>query len=158
MSYFLLQLDKSIPDFTRHLTAMLATGAFTVLDEFETLSEAQTAHLQQLMADLKIRQTGTPTKSHYEICNEQGAVENFTGVYANRETLHGIGRAEFVPNPTIFLPPKELIAVRKRLGLTQTEFGQYLGGAPLRTVQDWEGGHRKIPFTIAEILRLKGQL
>lgn len=30
--------------------------------------------------------------------------------------------------------------LRKALGITQTEFGQKLGGVPLRTIQNWEAG------------------
>jgi transcriptional regulator with XRE-family HTH domain len=37
----------------------------------------------------------------------------------------------------------ELIALRKRLGLTQTELGRHLGVA-LRTVQEWELGSSRI--------------
>jgi DNA-binding transcriptional regulator YiaG len=48
--------------------------------------------------------------------------------------------------------------IRQTLSMTQTEFGTYLGGSPLRTIQDWESGKNKIPTTVVEILRLKGQL
>ena len=30
--------------------------------------------------------------------------------------------------------------LRKATGLTQSEFGKRLGGVPLRTIQNWEGG------------------
>jgi DNA-binding transcriptional regulator YiaG len=51
------------------------------------------------------------------------------------------------------MTPAAFKSVRKRLGLTQTEMGQHLGGYALRTVQDWEGGARKIPLAVALILK-----
>lgn len=32
--------------------------------------------------------------------------------------------------------------MRRITGLSQSEFGKYLYGIPLRTIQDWENGHR----------------
>lgn len=60
-------------------------------------------------------------------------------------------------DPNAEVTPARLREIRKTLGLTQTEFGQYLGSA-LRTVQDWELGNRKIPNTVVEILKAKGQI
>ncbi|QMW05294.1 helix-turn-helix domain-containing protein [Spirosoma foliorum] len=53
---------------------------------------------------------------------------------------------------------ERLKSIRSNLGLTQEQFGEFLGNSAKRTVQDWESGVRKIPSTVVEILRLKGQL
>lgn len=47
--------------------------------------------------------------------------------------------------------------IRKSLDMTQLEFAEYLGVAR-RTEQDWELGNRKIPNTVVEILKAKGQI
>ena len=39
----------------------------------------------------------------------------------------------------------EIKSIRVRTDLTQTEFGQRLGGIPLRTIQNWESGVRECP-------------
>ncbi len=52
---------------------------------------------------------------------------------------------------------ERLVEIRKGLGMTQEEFGEYVSAAR-RTVQDWEGGHRKVPASLVEILRLKGHV
>ena len=41
------------------------------------------------------------------------------------------------------MSPQDIAALRKRLGLSQTEFGQLLGGVPQNTVSRWEIGARK---------------
>ena len=50
---------------------------------------------------------------------------------------------------------------RKKLKLTQTEFGN-LFGIPMRTIQEWEYGHRKAPSYVLkmmeEILKSRGLL
>jgi len=50
---------------------------------------------------------------------------------------------------------------RKKLKLTQTEFGN-LFGIPMRTIQEWEYGHRKPPSYVLkmmeEILKSRGLL
>lgn len=51
-----------------------------------------------------------------------------------------------------------LKAIRAHLEMTQPEFGDFLGGSSKNAVRDWESGARKIPSTVVEILRLKGQL
>ena len=51
--------------------------------------------------------------------------------------------------------------VRKKLNMTQTEFGN-LFGIPMRTVQEWEYGKRKAPNYVInmmeEILKSRGLL
>ena len=46
-------------------------------------------------------------------------------------------------------------ALRHRTGLTQTEFGQRLGGIPLRTIQNWENGERVCPPYVLELIRFR---
>lgn len=40
------------------------------------------------------------------------------------------------------MTPQEIAALRKRLGLSQREFGQLLGNVPQNTVSRWEVGTR----------------
>jgi DNA-binding transcriptional regulator YiaG len=54
-----------------------------------------------------------------------------------------------------------LLSIRKQLGLSQTEFHQWLvPNAPntFRTIADWEGGKRAIPDWVWEMCRVKGAL
>ena len=46
-------------------------------------------------------------------------------------------------------------ALRRRTGLTQTEFGQRLGGIPLRTIQNWESSARACPPYVMELIRYR---
>lgn len=46
-------------------------------------------------------------------------------------------------------------ALRHRTGLTQTEFGQRLGGIPLRTIQNWESSARACPPYVMELIRYR---
>lgn len=80
------------------------------------------------------------TMTDEEVLN---ALENSPGIG------HGIDRIQ--------LTGEQLRSIRDSLNMTQTEFGLNLGAAR-RTVADWEGGKRKIPGTVHEILRLKGWL
>ena len=48
-------------------------------------------------------------------------------------------------------------ALRHRTGLTQTEFGQRLGGIPLRTIQNWESSARACPPYVMELIRYRVQ-
>lgn len=49
----------------------------------------------------------------------------------------------------------EIKSIRLRTGLTQTEFGQRLGGIPLRTIQNWENGERACPPYVLELIRFR---
>lgn len=55
----------------------------------------------------------------------------------------------------------DIRTVRKKLNMTQTEFGN-LFGIPMRTIQEWEYGKRKAPDyvinMIEEILKSRGLL
>ena len=51
----------------------------------------------------------------------------------------------------------EIKSIRLRTGLTQTEFGQRLGGIPLRTIQNWEYGARKCPDYLLGLIEYKLQ-
>lgn len=55
------------------------------------------------------------------------------------------------------MTPATFRRIRARLGFTQAEMGQHLGGYALRTVQDWEGGKRKIPPAVALLLTRKAR-
>lgn len=58
------------------------------------------------------------------------------------------------------MTPQELRDIRARLAETQTSLGRRLGVA-MRTVQDWEGGKRRIPEMAVRLLaklRRKGLL
>ena len=46
-------------------------------------------------------------------------------------------------------------ALRRRTGLSQTEFGKILGGIPLRTVQNWERGVSACPPYVMELIRYR---
>ncbi|MGN1016258.1 MAG: helix-turn-helix domain-containing protein [Faecousia sp.] len=50
---------------------------------------------------------------------------------------------------------KEIKSIRLRTGLTQTEFGQRLGGIPLRTIQNWENGVTSCPPYVLELIRFR---
>lgn len=64
------------------------------------------------------------------------------------------------------LMPKDFRRIRESLTspsdsdkkMTQTEFGDYLGGVPMRTIQDWEAAESRIPVTVVELLRDRGHL
>lgn len=45
----------------------------------------------------------------------------------------------------------ELKEMRKLLGLSQSAFGKRYN-IPVRTIQDWESGHRKAPIYVLELL------
>ena len=49
----------------------------------------------------------------------------------------------------------EIKTIRLRTGLTQTEFGQRLGGIPLRTIQNWESSARACPPYVMELIRYR---
>lgn len=49
----------------------------------------------------------------------------------------------------------EIKTIRLRTGLTQIEFGQRLGGIPLRTIQNWESGARECPPYVTELIRFR---
>ena len=55
----------------------------------------------------------------------------------------------------------DIRTVRKKLNMTQTEFGN-LFGIPMRTIQEWEYGKRKAPDYVInmmeEILKSRGLL
>jgi predicted transcriptional regulator len=55
------------------------------------------------------------------------------------------------------MKPEEIVALREKLGLSQTEFGQLLGGVPQKNVSRWETGafrpnkfHRAILRMVAD--------
>jgi putative transcriptional regulator len=50
------------------------------------------------------------------------------------------------------MTPAEIIAFRKRLGLTQARFAALLP-APKRTIENWEGGRRNPPAYLQRALR-----
>lgn len=47
--------------------------------------------------------------------------------------------------------------LRQRTGLSQTKFGQALGGVPLRTIQDWEADKRKPSDWVIELITYRLQ-
>ena len=49
----------------------------------------------------------------------------------------------------------EIKSIRLHTGLTQTEFGQRLGGIPLRTIQNWESSARACPPYVMELIRYR---
>ncbi len=44
-----------------------------------------------------------------------------------------------------------VLEIRKKLNITQKEFGN-LFGIPLRTIQNWEYGNRKVPDYIVNMM------
>lgn len=44
--------------------------------------------------------------------------------------------------------------LREKTGLTQTEFGKWLG-IPMRTIQNWEGGQRQCPEYVVELIAFR---
>lgn len=50
---------------------------------------------------------------------------------------------------------KEIKSIRLLTGLTQTEFGQRLGGIPLRTIQNWESSARACPPYVVDLIRFR---
>lgn len=49
---------------------------------------------------------------------------------------------------------KRVKALRERMGMTQQQFGDYFE-IPKRTLQDWEGGKRKIPEYLLKLMEFK---
>ena len=47
---------------------------------------------------------------------------------------------------------EKIKALRKKTGLTQTEFGEICGGIPLRTIQNWEAGKNECPAYVYRLL------
>lgn len=47
---------------------------------------------------------------------------------------------------------RDIKELRQSTGLSQTRFGQLLGGIPLRTVQNWENGVRQCPEWVVELI------
>ncbi len=45
--------------------------------------------------------------------------------------------------------------LRLQTGLSQAEFGERLGGIPIRTIQDWEAGKRRPPLYIVDLIKFK---
>lgn len=45
-------------------------------------------------------------------------------------------------------------ALRKRMGMTQQQFGDYFE-IPRRTLQDWESGKRRIPTYLLKLMEFK---
>ena len=45
--------------------------------------------------------------------------------------------------------------IRKKTGLSQSEFGEKLGGIPLRTIQNWESGARECAPYLLELIEYK---
>ena len=52
--------------------------------------------------------------------------------------------------------PEQIRALRKSLGMTQTQYGE-LVYSKLRTVQDWEGGLRTMHLSTWELLHIKAR-
>ena len=50
---------------------------------------------------------------------------------------------------------KAIREIRRRTGLSQTEFGKRLGGIPLRTVQHWESGEHLCPPYVVELIEYR---
>lgn len=46
--------------------------------------------------------------------------------------------------------------LRQEMGLTQKAFGEFFG-IPPRTIQNWEGGVRKCPDYVLELMRFKAE-
>ena len=45
----------------------------------------------------------------------------------------------------------EIKDIRTRVGMTQEQFGEFLG-IPRRTIQNWEGGQRKCPDYVVALI------
>lgn len=45
--------------------------------------------------------------------------------------------------------------LREITGLSQTKFGEYLHGIPLRSIQNWESGVRKCPEYLEKLIEEK---
>lgn len=52
---------------------------------------------------------------------------------------------------------EELKAIRYELKLSQTDFGKFLGGVPLRTIQNWEREINSPSDWVMELIRFKVQ-
>ena len=44
--------------------------------------------------------------------------------------------------------------LRAKTGMTQTEFGKWLG-IPMRTIQNWENGQRSAPSYVVELIAFR---
>lgn len=45
--------------------------------------------------------------------------------------------------------------LREMTGLSQTKFGEYLYGIPLRSIQNWESGARSCPDYLVKLIEEK---
>jgi DNA-binding transcriptional regulator YiaG len=52
------------------------------------------------------------------------------------------------------MTPSDFKAIRKNLGLTQTEMGERLGGYCLSAVYQWERGTRPIEKAVAKLMEI----
>lgn len=51
------------------------------------------------------------------------------------------------------MQPKDLVAIRRRLGFTQTQLAQELGYAGKSRISQMETGHTRVPPRLAMLLR-----
>ncbi len=47
----------------------------------------------------------------------------------------------------------EVRVLRRRMNMTQAAFGEFCGGIPVRTIQDWEGKRRTPPEWVLNLIR-----
>lgn len=141
--YYLLKLDKTSVSFVQQLPAMLIVGAFEVIGEYETLDEAQQANVALLITNLRQQITGI----HYEICDGTGKVNDFPGVYANRETLKGLS---FVAHSKADIIAQEIDRIKLFFTPEQKELSpiraiEKQSGLPLKTLDHLLSGRRGLP-------------
>lgn len=52
-------------------------------------------------------------------------------------------------------PSEQIKAMRREMGMSQKAFGEFIGGAAIRTIQDWERGLRVPPEYVISLIKFK---
>ena len=141
--YYVLKLGKTSVSFTQQLPAMLAVGAFEVVGEYEILDDAYEAHVALMLTNLREKVTGV----HYEIADETGKVNDFPGVYANRETLKGLAVGAHIEADHIAQEVEriKLFFTPEQRELSPIRAIEKLAGLPLKTLDHLLSGRRGLP-------------
>ena len=79
--------------------------------------------------------------------------EDFQNLVASVKQMRAMMRGDEVPHKRISYPSTDVKAIRKQLDLTQEEFAAMIG-VSVRTIQNWEQGHREPEGPAKALLRV----
>ena len=77
----------------------------------------------------------------------------FNELLASVEEMDQIAKGKKRPARQFHFKPLDVVAIRKKTGLSQSQFA-LLMGVSVRTLQNWEQGHRKPRGSAASLLRI----